>query len=70
MRVPKSATLRVVCGAVLAILTLASAGLAIAGIWEMLPGETAAQLFGTFVTVGGTTVAVTYIADTFFSGDK
>jgi len=70
MRVPKSQTLRVVCGAVLAILTLASAGLAIAGIWEMLPGETAAQLFGTFVTIAGTTVAVAYITDTFFPGDK
>lgn len=70
MKPPKSATLRVVCGAVLALLTLASSGLAIAGIWELIPGETAAQLFATFLTVAGTTVAVTYIADTFFSGER
>jgi hypothetical protein len=55
-----------VCGATLAILTVASAGLAIAGIWGAIEGETAFQLFLTFVTVGVTSSSVTYIADKFF----
>jgi hypothetical protein len=56
-----------VCGATLVILTVASAGLAIAGIWGAIEGETAGQLFLTFVTVGLTSSGVTYIADSFFS---
>lgn len=63
---PKSATLRRVCGIVLAGLTLASAALAIGGIWGFIPGETAGNLFLTFVTVAVASVAVTHIADSFF----
>jgi len=65
--IPKSATLRIVCGIVLAVLTLASAALAIGGIWDMIPGDTAGQLFATFLTVAGAAVGVTYIADKFFA---
>ena len=63
----KSQALRRVCGATLVILTVASAVLAIAGIWGAIEGETAGQLFLTFVTVGLTSSGVTYIADSFFS---
>jgi len=61
----RSQLLRRVCGATLAILTVASAGLAIAGIWGAIEGETAFQLFLTFVTIGVTSSSVTYIADKF-----
>jgi len=64
--VPRSHTLRMICGAILAVLTVSSAGLAIAGIWEMIPGDTAGQLFATFLTVSGAAFLVTYIADKFF----
>jgi len=63
----KSPVLKRVCGATLAILTVASACLAIAGIWGAIEGQTAGQLFLTFVTVGLTSSSVTYIADSFFS---
>lgn len=59
--------MRKVCGATLAVLTLASAGLAIGGIWGAIPGDTAAQLFGTFLVVGGASIGITYIAEKFFS---
>lgn len=62
----KSGVLKRVCGATLGVLTVASAALAIAGIWGAVPGETAFQLFMTFVTIGCATNAVTYLADKFF----
>jgi hypothetical protein len=63
----KSSKLRRVCGGVLAALVVASACLAIGGIWGAIPGDTAMQLFATFLTVAGAANGIAYIADQFFS---
>lgn len=55
-----------ICGAVLVILILASAILAVAGIWGFIRGDTAGQLFGTFFVVGLATIGLGYTVSKFF----
>lgn len=57
---------RRIAGGVLASLILASAVLAIGGIWGFIAGDTAGQLFGTFIVVGGATVGLSYVVSSFF----
>lgn len=57
---------RNVCGGVLAILMTFSAMLAIMGIWGMVQGDAVVKLMGTFLVVGGATIGISYVADTFF----
>lgn len=57
---------RKVAGGVLAVLILASAVLAIAGVWGLIQGDTAGQLFATFLVTGGATAGLTYVVETFF----
>jgi hypothetical protein len=57
---------RQITGAVLCVLTVASAALAIGGVWGFIDGDTAGQLFGTFLVVGLTTVCLGYVVSKFF----
>lgn len=59
-------TLNQITGLVLSLLTLASAFLAIGGIWGAVEPGIAFQLFLTFVVTGATTSAVTSIATHFY----
>jgi hypothetical protein len=57
---------RQVCGVVLGGLMAVSALLSIMGIWGMVEGETVWKLLGTFCVVGGSTIGLSYVADSFF----
>jgi len=59
-------TLNQITGVVLSTLTVASALLAIGGIWGAVDPDVAIQLFLTFVVTGATTSAVTKIATHFY----
>ena len=59
-------TLNKITGIVLILLTVASAILALGGIWGAVNSDTAFQLFFTFVVTGVTTSAVTTIATHFY----
>lgn len=55
-----------ITGFMLIALTVGSAALAVGGIWGVIEGEKAFQLFLTFVVTGATTSAVATIADKFY----
>lgn len=57
---------RQIAGGVLSLLIAASAVLAIGGIWGWIEGDTAGQLFGTFIVTGGATIGLSYVAASFF----
>jgi hypothetical protein len=57
---------RNVFGAVLGSLTVISAGLAVAGIWGWVDGDTVWQLVSTFLVIGLATMGLSYVADSFF----
>lgn len=61
---------RSITGIVLGILMLVSSILSIAGIWGKVDSETLFSLLMTFVVIGGTTIGLSYIADTFFTDKK
>jgi hypothetical protein len=60
------ANFRQICGIVLGGLMTVSALLSIIGIWGMVEGETVWKLLGTFFVVGGSTIGLSYVADSFF----
>jgi hypothetical protein len=55
-----------VIGVVLTVLVLLSAFLGIGGVWGWIKGDSAWQVFLTFLIVGGTVAVVTYVAHAFF----
>jgi|LakMenEpi03Aug12_release.lakeMendotaPanAssembly.Ray.scaffolds.fasta_scaffold471209_3 hypothetical protein len=59
-----------VTGCTLVALTLASAGLGLAGIWGVVDEDTGWKLFASFVVTALTVGAVTKTADKFFIGGK
>lgn len=63
----KSSSFMKTAGVVLIILILASATLAIGGIWGFIRGDTASQLFGTFLVVGGAVIGVSYAVTAFIN---
>jgi len=63
-------TALLVTGCTLVVLTLASAGLGLAGIWGFVDGDTAAKVFASFLVTSFAVSVVTYVADKFFMGGK
>jgi hypothetical protein len=56
-----------ITGIVLVALTIASAALALGGVWGVVDNDTAWKLFLTFIVTASTTGAVAGIADKFWS---
>jgi len=57
---------RNICGIVLVVLMTISALLAILGIWGMVESEQVCKLLSTFFVVGGATIGLSYVTNTFF----
>ncbi|NBW11918.1 MAG: hypothetical protein EBR82_28185 [Caulobacteraceae bacterium] len=57
-----------ITGIVLVLLTIASAVLAMGGVWGVVDDETGRKLFATFAITAATTWSVAAIADKFWKG--
>jgi len=56
-----------VFGAVLGSLVVSSAVLAVAGIWDVISGDTVWQIEATFFVVAGATIGLSYVTSAFFN---
>lgn len=54
-------------GVVLILMILGSAMLALAGTWGWITGDTATQLFATFLIVGGSAIGISWATETFLN---